>query len=691
MSSKAIIVNDEKQNAFVDDQLTSTMMASRSRNSVDKSVSHKASNVHFLERADNAPRSFGYGKVGNSFGIAAFDHQQCGDAAVVERSSSTLEYCPGVTTERSAADVLASSKNQDEQRETVRPLMEEFTGLWCDRCGDVQTHKKEAYGPFRILVRMKPLTMEGCVYDGYCLSCYDVYELQGLLEDPNIPIDLLQQNPEEDGCSRLPAEEIAAPSHQEEQQHNTDGLFALQTRKESRLEGICSSIHFQIICCVVLVIIVGGNLIFGLFLSQQQQDDGDSVPTVSDHQEQQKQWNLVSTVLSNDNIESFGYDVVLSHDGTIMAVASPAFHGSRGRLDIFHIDDKIPVGWQSVGTPIIGNQTDDQLALGMHMSGDGTVVAVGLPGNNAGTVQVYSILDQKTVSQKGQSIQGPTPLSQFGYSVALNLDGSRLFVGAPQFAENPNEIYGIVQVFDFDGTAWVPVGSDIMVLDVSASRFGHSIATNDSGNRVAVGDPLAKNGAGEVTIFDLVDMKWVQFQSIWLQFPSQLGSQLGRRISMDCEGSLLASGGRDRNFEDFSNAGVVMTWSLKEASFIPDEPDGIVAPLIPISGTSEESHLGLDVALANFGNNISTIITSSVNRNGQVGSVILAKVELGHSSTVAFSGLLLGDTVWLGKGPSVATAVRRPRFAIGYESIRESNAGKSRPEIRIYDYFISVA
>jgi hypothetical protein len=91
------------------------------------------------------------------------------------------------------------------------------------------------------------------------------------------------------------------------------------------------------------------------------------------------------------DVESFGYDVKLSKDGTTMAVASPAYDEGRGLLDVFNVE----TGWQVIGEPIIGELTGHQLGIGMDLSGDGKVVAIGLPGNKEGLVQVFTI-DQVT-------------------------------------------------------------------------------------------------------------------------------------------------------------------------------------------------------------------------------------------------------------------------------------------------------
>ena len=61
-------------------------------------------------------------------------------------------------------------------------------------------------------------------------------------------------------------------------------------------------------------------------------------------------------------------------------------------------------------------------------------------------------------------------------------------MGAPNYkviGQNNNDI-GHVRIFDYNGSAWVQVGADI-VGEAAGDRSGHSVALSSDGSRVAIG------------------------------------------------------------------------------------------------------------------------------------------------------------------------------------------------------------
>jgi hypothetical protein len=72
---------------------------------------------------------------------------------------------------------------------------------------------KASYGPFGILNRTIPQTVENRVYKGYCLSCHDVYTLQQLLTDQTIPLDLMRYDPNSNSSIRFLQDMTAESQH----------------------------------------------------------------------------------------------------------------------------------------------------------------------------------------------------------------------------------------------------------------------------------------------------------------------------------------------------------------------------------------------------------------------------------------------------------------------------------------------
>lgn len=559
----------------------------------------------------------------------------------------------------------------------------EACGRWCHVCGSVKTHEKESYGPFGIFTRMQPQTVKGRVYEGYCLCCHDVYALRQLLSDPSISFSLIRYDASIHTSVRLLQGSDLLRAHR-------DDSFPVATARVPRSprEVICASFYCQVACALVVLAIIGACIGVSVVLSKSPDPWVSPPPTIPPSMSPSTllptsaptsfEDNLLMTIWKDD-IESFGYNVELARFDDILVVASPKYDDSRGRLDVFNVVGR---EWKSVGDPIIGELVGDQLGLGMQLSGDGKVVAVGLPGNSAGLVQVYAIDSVTGLSQKGQAIKGSAQQSQFGYSVSLDYAGLRLFIGAPQFGYSTSEVYGLVQVYDYDGSAWVKVGKDIIGENLN-SRFGHSIATGDSGNRVAIGAPLDSDvgvGAGRVLLFGWEDDNWKEVDTGWLLHGSQAGSQLGTQVAMGCESTHFATGDHHGALETYANAGQLKIWVLEYSAFIPN------LVVDPISGSYEGAHFGHGLKLDCTPINLQFVaIASSENRYGRAGSTRLEVINpLQQHQGTEFFRPQLGDAQWLGKGPSVAISGYNNRVAIGYESVMHDDV--SRSEVRIYHY-----
>ena len=161
--------------------------------------------------------------------------------------------------------------------------------------------------------------------------------------------------------------------------------------------------------------------------------------------------------------------------------------------------------WTKVGNSIWGEANAKALgAFQMSISSDGSRLAVGNPDafNYKGQTRVYE-LDGNTWSQIGSDINGSVTSENVGYSTNLSADGTRLVTsarGLPSSGITP----GAVKVFNWDGSDWVEQA--IIYGENNADQFGHSISLTPDGSRLAVSAPLndrANTNVGHVRIFDL--------------------------------------------------------------------------------------------------------------------------------------------------------------------------------------------
>jgi hypothetical protein len=130
--------------------------------------------------------------------------------------------------------------------------------------------------------------------------------------------------------------------------------------------------------------------------------------------------------------EAMGYSVSLSADGKRLAAGG--YYGGAGVVRIYDFNG---TNWVQTGLDIIGEATGDRSGWDISLSDDGTRVAVGAPYNDAGNsssdnrghVRVYE-LQSGTWVKLGSDIDGQAAGDEYGRSVSLSSDGSRLAVGA---------------------------------------------------------------------------------------------------------------------------------------------------------------------------------------------------------------------------------------------------------------------
>ena len=580
-------------------------------------------------------------------------------------------------------------------------LVWESAGL-CGTCGVVTTHRKEKYGPFGTFRRMAPQTAEGYCYKGYCLQCHDVSKLRRLLNEPDLRLDAFLVRGDDARTASIRNLQLAAGDgtrHHHQVDDCDDAVDTLLNRStnKSPLGVLCTSIKFQLCCGIVLLAIAGAVVAIGISLAKRPEPWVSQAPTPSPSQSPSTSyptssptswdWTLSSEIMRTD-VESFGYGVELSSDGNVLAVASPFDGGGRGRFDVYILEQVVDeMKWVSpdfsTGTVRVGQNTSDNMSRGLALSGDGSVVAAGSPGSAKGLVQVYTVDFQSLrISAKGQAIEGPTVGCEFGYSVSLNFDGSRLFVGAPNYGLSATEITGLVRVYGYNsGTnLWEQVGSDVSS-DVSGSRFGHSLSANDSGYRFVVGAPLESSiweKAGQLYFYALTDIdEWENYQANRVT-GSDVNSRLGTTVATNADGLIVVTNDQDAKLEQHTNSGIAAVYGIDP---VASEVNTIG---FPIFGTHTNAGFGHDIDVANSGE---VVIASGRNIGRKAGSARVFLLDMSEYQPFGqeLMELEVGTCTWYGAGPSVTVAARQLRMAIGYECIMVN--GVSRSVVRVFDYF----
>ena len=165
--------------------------------------------------------------------------------------------------------------------------------------------------------------------------------------------------------------------------------------------------------------------------------------------------------------------------------------------------------WNQKGNPITGNASfGENVALNI----DGTIVAVGAPVDNnydgisTGSVNIYeydSSLNDWV--QRGQTIFGDASSDKCGGALAINEQGSIVAIGYKEHDGNGVDS-GMVRAFEFNGSYWEQIGQDIYG-EAANDFFGESLEMNAEGTRIAISsEHNDSNGvdAGHIRVFDFI-------------------------------------------------------------------------------------------------------------------------------------------------------------------------------------------
>ena len=146
-------------------------------------------------------------------------------------------------------------------------------------------------------------------------------------------------------------------------------------------------------------------------------------------------------------------------------------------------------GWTQRGQNINGKSAWDYSGYSVSISADGTIIAIGeIYGSNSGSVRVWEWNSTTSLwVQRGQDIDGESAWDQSGRSVSLSADGTIVAIGAPGNDGNGSNS-GSVRVWAWNSTTslWVQRGEDIDG-EAASDESGSSVSLSADGTIVAIG------------------------------------------------------------------------------------------------------------------------------------------------------------------------------------------------------------
>ncbi|MDA8607011.1 hypothetical protein N9L13_08290, partial [Flavobacteriales bacterium] len=177
-------------------------------------------------------------------------------------------------------------------------------------------------------------------------------------------------------------------------------------------------------------------------------------------------------------------------------------------------DGSCLMGWTQLGQDIDGEMGGGQSGLSVSLSSDGTTVAIGVFDNDdngfdSGHVRIYAWNSTtSTWEQQGADIDGEAAYDYSGESVSLSSDGTVVAIGAPGNDEN-GDFSGHTRIYAWDGSSWNQLGGDIDGETTNAFA-GLRVSLSSDGTVVAIGS-TTENFDSRSRIYEWDGSSWNQF------------------------------------------------------------------------------------------------------------------------------------------------------------------------------------
>jgi hypothetical protein len=182
------------------------------------------------------------------------------------------------------------------------------------------------------------------------------------------------------------------------------------------------------------------------------------------------------------------------------------------------------------------------------VSSDGSTLAVGSLRSNSdqGAVTVFARSGGKWVQQEILADENGAKKDWFGYSMAISKDGNTLAIGAVYADVSGNADQGNVHVYARSGGAWKLQKTLVGDAGAAGDVFGVSVAISDDGNTVAVGaagdDVGSVSDKGSASVFVRKGADWAA-QQVLVDDNGAAKANFGSSVSLSSDGNTLAVGG----------------------------------------------------------------------------------------------------------------------------------------------------
>ena len=235
-----------------------------------------------------------------------------------------------------------------------------------------------------------------------------------------------------------------------------------------------------------------------------------------------------------------GY-VSFSSDGTVVAIGGPGNDDAGADAGHVRVFENSTGNWVQIGNTITGEVAGDNFGASLSLSSNGSILAIGAPYNDdggfsAGQVQVYENISG-TWTQVGSSFIGSTGLN-LGSAVSLSNDGSVLALAT---------VTGLTSAYENNGGNWTQIGSDIQISTTYPVKY---MKLSGDGTTIALGGNDYYDAWWGTVYYTIITYKniagfWKQIGSDGISGVAFGGpyDDLGDIFSLSYNGEILATGG----------------------------------------------------------------------------------------------------------------------------------------------------
>jgi hypothetical protein len=392
-------------------------------------------------------------------------------------------------------------------------------------------------------------------------------------------------------------------------------------------------------------------------------------------------WYQVGNGIFGNDQDTLGYqnNLSLSDDGTRLVVAAQKNDGNGGtgadcgQVRVFDWNESAS-DWVLLDNAIYGLVAGDEFGDSVAVSADGSRLVVGasLALSGVGEVRVFDLPPADDLSgffrKMGAAVSGEAAGDAFGAASAISADGARVAIGAPGNDGGGAEA-GSVRVYDWDGFAWSQAGADID--GAAGDGLGNALAMSDDGSRIVIGGDLSDSGgadSGVVKVYDWSGSAWSQTGS---SLVGAAGDYFGTSVDMSADGSRIIVGADQ--VPPLGGTGYAEAYEWSGSAWVQLGAT--------ISGPSSNDRMGASVAISGDGLRIAMSMPGDDTGFSNAGLVrVYEWSPAGWVQLPSIAGIEGDEEI----GESLSMSFDGSRVAIGFldpgetDALQGINAGKAR-------------